>query len=113
MNRKRRTVLARRAREVLDSDADIRYVIPTWTPSPARNWIVAVTSDEFIIFSVDVFFRPASEDRRLQRTLLAPRRSGRKHVVWIGTEEHYVPFFHLNEVNAQNREFTARRDRAN
>jgi hypothetical protein len=112
MNRKRRTGLARRAREILGTDADIRYVIPTWTPSPARNWIVAVTPDEFIVFSVDVFFRPAAADRRAPRALLNPRRSGRKHVVWIGAEQHYVPFFHLNEVNAQNREFTARRDRA-
>lgn len=109
MNRKRRQRTTSRVRSLLGDDADVRYVIPTSTGRPNRNWLVAVTRDDFVVFRTDWLGRPKSVSARTPRTSLTPKTTPTlKRVVFIGTEEHYVPVHHLNEVERQNRDFEAR-----
>jgi hypothetical protein len=110
VNQRRRRRLARLARQVLDEDVDILYVIPTWTTLPSENWFVAVTHDEFIVFGVDALCRPKAVEARTARTQLAVSStvSGGR-VVLIGTDAHNVHRFHLQEIAAQNRELANRR----
>jgi hypothetical protein len=96
-------------RSFLGDDADIRYVIPTSTGRPNRNWLVAVMRDDFVVFRVDWLGRPISVSTRAPRTSLHPRTTPSfKRVIYIGTAEHYVPAYHLDEVERQNRDFEAR-----
>jgi hypothetical protein len=109
VNRERRQRAARRVRAVLGEDADVRYMIPTSTGRPNRNWLVAVTRDDFVVFRVDWLGRPKSVSARAPRTRLQPKTTATgKRVILIGTDEHYVPVHHLNEVDFQNRDFRAR-----
>jgi hypothetical protein len=92
---------------MLEPGVDIRFVFPTSTLRPNRNWFVVVIRHKFVVVRLGWWrMRPQGVAERLPRTTLRPRITPTlKRAVYIGGQEHYVPLIHLHEVRAQNDDY--------